>query len=71
MGWWLITKYCTQIQNGYQLIWKYFSQTPIPPLTESGLSEYVDTIMKKNEMFQILKNNFIDLLINLAINSKA
>lgn len=29
LGWWLISKYCTQIQNGYQLIWKYFSQIPI------------------------------------------
>jgi hypothetical protein len=29
MGWWLISKYCTAIQNGYQLIWKYFSQIPI------------------------------------------
>ena len=32
MGWWLITKYCSQIQNGYQLIWKYFGQIPIPPI---------------------------------------
>ena len=30
MGWWLISKYCTAIQNGYQLIWKYFGQIPIP-----------------------------------------
>jgi len=30
MGWWLISKYCTAIQNGFQLIWKYFSQIPIP-----------------------------------------
>lgn len=30
MGWWLITKYCTQIQNGSQLIWKYFGQIPVP-----------------------------------------
>ncbi|MBK8808150.1 MAG: Eco57I restriction-modification methylase domain-containing protein [Bacteroidales bacterium] len=29
MGWWLISKYCTAIQNGYQLIWKYFGQIPI------------------------------------------
>jgi hypothetical protein len=29
MGWWLISKYCTAIQNGFQLIWKYFSQIPI------------------------------------------
>jgi hypothetical protein len=30
MGWWLISRYCTAIQNGYQLIWKYFGQIPIP-----------------------------------------
>jgi len=30
MGWWLISKYCTAIQNGYQLIWKYFGKIPIP-----------------------------------------
>ncbi len=29
IGWWLISKYCTAIQSGYQLIWKYFSQIPI------------------------------------------
>ena len=29
MGWWLISKHCTAIQNGYQLIWKYFNQIPI------------------------------------------
>lgn len=35
MGWWLISKYCTQIQNGYQLIWKYFSQIPIVKANEN------------------------------------
>lgn len=30
MGWWLISKYCSAIQNGFQLIWKYFGQIPIP-----------------------------------------
>ncbi|MEG3981254.1 Eco57I restriction-modification methylase domain-containing protein [Microcoleus sp. T3B2] len=30
IGWWLISKYCTAIQNGFQLIWKYFGQIPIP-----------------------------------------
>ena len=35
MGWWLITKYCTQIQNGCQLIWKYFGQIPIPKAVEN------------------------------------
>jgi adenine-specific DNA-methyltransferase len=34
-GWWLISKYCTAIQNGYQLIWKYFSQIPIAKRNET------------------------------------
>ncbi|MDD4713650.1 MAG: Eco57I restriction-modification methylase domain-containing protein, partial [Bacteroidales bacterium] len=29
LGWWLITQYCSKIQNGYQLIWKYFGQIPM------------------------------------------
>lgn len=30
LGWFLISHYCTAIQNGYQLIWKYLSNMPIP-----------------------------------------
>jgi len=37
MGWWLITKFCSQIQNGYQLIWKYFGQIPIPDVNSNTL----------------------------------
>jgi type I restriction-modification system DNA methylase subunit len=29
LGWYLIANYCTQIQNGYQLIFKYLGQVPI------------------------------------------
>lgn len=29
MGWFLISQYCTQIQNGYQLIYKYMQYVPI------------------------------------------
>lgn len=35
MGWWLISKYCTAIQNGYQLIWKYFGQVPIAAASDA------------------------------------
>jgi len=35
MGWWLISKYCSAIQTGYQLIWKYFGQIPIPKYNEN------------------------------------
>lgn len=53
MGWWLISKFCTQIQNGYQLIWKYFSKTPIPHISEDHnqlLTSFVGQILsdKKN-----------------------
>lgn len=41
MGWWLISKYCTAIQNGYQLIWKYFGQIPIPEICDKNISELI------------------------------
>jgi adenine-specific DNA-methyltransferase len=54
MGWWLISKYCTAIQNGYQLIWKYFSQIPIATGNNtdrfkiSGLVNKILSIKKQN-----------------------
>ena len=65
MGWWLISKYCTQIQNGCQLIWKYFGQIPIPQLGNSNLKQLVETMIFNNESHQAIKTKFIDL-----INSK-
>ena len=51
MGWWLTTKYCTQIQNGCQLIWKYFGQIPIPPTTLE-LTDLVETMLALQKKFQ-------------------
>jgi hypothetical protein len=48
MGWWLITKYCTQIQNGCQLIWKYFGQIPVP-------NTNVDLALKADQMLSLNK----------------
>jgi type I restriction-modification system DNA methylase subunit len=48
MGWWLITKYCTQIQNGCQLIWKYFGQIPVPTTND-------DLAMKADQMLSLTK----------------
>ena len=48
MGWWLISKYCTAIQNGYQLIWKYFGQIPIPKANQKQsklVTSIVDEIL--------------------------
>ncbi|WP_210518186.1 type IIG restriction enzyme/methyltransferase [Hymenobacter terricola] len=33
IGWLLIANYCTEIQNGYQLIYEYFKRIPIPAAT--------------------------------------
>jgi adenine-specific DNA-methyltransferase len=54
MGWWLISKYCTAIQNGYQLIWKYFSQIPIAIGNNVGRKKIGDLV---NEILFIKKQN--------------
>jgi len=53
MGWWLTTKYCTQIQNGCQLIWKQFGQIPIPPTTIE-LTILVERMLNSQKDFQTL-----------------
>lgn len=54
IGWWLISKYCTAIQSGYQLIWKYFSQIPIA----IGNNELRSKITKKtNQILTLKKEN--------------
>lgn len=45
IGWWLISKFCTQIQNGYQLIWEYFSKIPVPKVLPPELSTFVEEIL--------------------------
>lgn len=54
MGWWLISKYCTAIQNGYQLIWKYFSQIPIANGDEMVREKILALV---NEILSIKKQN--------------
>ena len=46
MGWWLISKYCTAIQNGFQLIWKYFSQIPIATGNNSVRGKIADLVIE-------------------------
>jgi hypothetical protein len=62
MGWWLITKYCTQIQNGCQLIWKYFGKIPMPELINSNLDEKVNLIIELNSIFQVANSKFTKYL---------
>lgn len=50
MGWWLMKKKCTQIQNGVQLIWQYLSKIPVPEKLPQELADLADQIItaKKN-----------------------
>jgi hypothetical protein len=54
LGWWLISNYCSAIQNGYQLIWKYFSQIPIATGNEP-VRKIITT--QVNEVLNIKKQN--------------
>ncbi len=39
LGWYLIGKNCTKIQNGYQLIFKYLEKVPVKNIDQTNLSE--------------------------------
>jgi len=62
IGWFLISSYCTAIQNGYQLIWKYLEQIHIPTnITNEhrGIVEkLVDQQLELNQSAQKTKQNF-------------
>ncbi|OWW25061.1 restriction endonuclease subunit M [Zobellia sp. OII3] len=58
MGWWLIRKYCTQIQNGVQLIWKYFGQVPIPENLGDVLEISVNKIIIHTQVQNDLNSKF-------------
>ena len=60
MGWWLITKYCSQIQNGYQLIWKYFGQIPIADFSNDiPLASFADQMLSFNADLQQKRQRFL------------
>ncbi len=54
LGWWLISKYCTAIQNGFQLIWKYFGQIPI---TNNAKNKGVNIENLVNKIISIKKGD--------------
>ena len=62
MGWWLITKYCTQIQNGCQLIWKYFGQIPIPKLNSPELTVLAEKMLEFTKKQQGISSKFVKFI---------
>ncbi len=60
MGWWLITKFCSQIQNGYQLIWRYFGRIPVPGYNDDDtLFTLADTMLSLNKELQAKRGKFL------------
>ena len=69
MGWWLISKYCTAIQNGYQLIWKYFGQVPIPKnlVNQKEISDLVDKIIQLKKLDANSDTSYFESQINQLV----
>jgi adenine-specific DNA-methyltransferase len=42
----LISQYCTAIQNGFQLIWKYFGQIPVITTSDENKKPLVEKVSK-------------------------
>ena len=49
LGWFLIKNTCTQVKDGYQLIWKYFGNVPISTKASSKLEELVSRVLSLNK----------------------
>jgi hypothetical protein len=70
LGWWLISKYCTAIQNGFQLIWKYFSQIPIAKGNEdirSEINSQVNRILETKKIQPKLNTTALEILIDQLV----
>jgi hypothetical protein len=70
VGWWLISKYCTAIQNGFQLIWKYFSQIPIANGNvdvRQRIEALVDEILSTKEQNLLADTTALENKIDLEV----
>lgn len=53
LGWFMISHICTQIQNGYQLIWDYLKNVPIPNMKDVKLTTKLEIAI--NQMLETQK----------------
>jgi adenine-specific DNA-methyltransferase len=70
MGWWLISKYCTAIQNGYQLIWDYFGKIPIPDFNKNNserIVRLVDKIIDSKKSNSAADTSALEVEINSLV----
>ncbi len=65
IGWFLISNYCTEIQNGYQLIYDYLKNIPIAEPdaeTEKTISEKVDRTLELNKEIIDITKKFLNYI---------
>ena len=55
IGWFMISNYCTRIQNGYQLIFKYLTKIPIPDINSNHNNDKSNHNKLKELVEQMLK----------------
>ena len=54
--WYLISKFCTQIQNGYQISYDYLKQIPIPKIDEESQKPFINLVDEILEAKQKIKD---------------
>ena len=60
LGWFLIKNKCTQIQGGYQLIWKYFGNVPITNRKSPELEKLSEKMISLNKHLTEIGNKRTD-----------
>jgi hypothetical protein len=78
IGWFLISNYCTQIKNGYQLIFRYLSQIPIHKINFSETSDkarydrmvtLVDQMLELHKQLTLAKTDHEKTVIQRQIDA--
>jgi len=70
LGWFLISNTCTEIQNGYQLIWKYFGNVPIPLRRSPELERESEVMIRLTERLVALGKKQTDERVELEKEEK-
>ena len=65
LGWFLITSTCTQIQGGYQLIWKYFGNVPIAKKKSPELEKLSENMILLNRRLAEIGDKITDERVRL------
>ena len=65
LGWFLTSNICTQVQGGYQLIWEYFGNFPIPKKRSSDLEKLAEKMIVLKESLLGLGDRQTNERINL------